>query len=127
MFCYTVAANPTSQIRSATVRLDTKDRIGVPTSGSPFIFVTKQWSANPTLVSSPPAGPVGNAYFSQLQGQGGDGNVQVSVSPQADSLGLHVSSTGLITGTPTTPGQAQFSVGLTDSADSDLAGNPDAR
>jgi len=75
-------------------------------------------NAGPSLTfSAPPAGEVSVAYSDQLTATGGTGALTWSVSGGSLQPGLTLnSSTGLLSGTPTTAGSYAFTVKVTDTA-----------
>ncbi len=66
--------------------------------------------------SSLPGGTVGASYSQGLSATGGTGGYTWSVSTGSLPTGLSLSATGTISGTPTAPGTASFTVQVTDSA-----------
>ena len=73
----------------------------------------------PALAMTKPALPAAKAaiaYSYQLASTGGTAPITWSITSGALPLGLSLSSTGLISGTPTTPGTATFTIGATDAA-----------
>lgn len=66
-----------------------------------------------------PAATVGTAYNQQLMASGGSGSYSWSITAGASSLtnlGLNLSTAGLIGGSPSTSGQASFTVRVADTA-----------
>ena len=73
----------------------------------------------PALAMTKPALPAAKAaiaYSYQLASTGGTAPITWSITSGALPLGLSLSPTGLISGTPTTPGTATFTIGATDAA-----------
>ena len=68
---------------------------------------------NPATV---PNGFVGTAYNQTLTGSGGTGPYTFTIASGALPTGLTLSSSGVISGTPTAGGPFNFSVGVTDTA-----------
>jgi hypothetical protein len=73
-----------------------------------------------TISASLPAGQVGQAYSGQFSATGGTGGYVWSGS---GSNGLSVSSTGGVSGTPTSAGSASISVTVTDSSGTKASGS----
>ncbi len=72
-------------------------------------------NTSPTLnFPAPPAGQVGVAYSNQLTVTGGTSPFSWSVSAGALPAGLTLSSSGLLSGTPTTVGSSTFTVRVVD-------------
>jgi len=72
-------------------------------------------NTSPTLnFPAPPAGQVGTAYSNQLTVTGGTSPFTWSVSAGALPAGLTLSSSGLLSGTPTTVGSSTFTVQVVD-------------
>lgn len=72
----------------------------------------------PTLTGVLPPGTVGTAYSSTLTAAGGTGTLKLSISSGALPAGLSFNtSTGAITGTPTTAGTSNFTVQVVDASD----------
>jgi plastocyanin len=63
-----------------------------------------------------PAGTVGTAYSARLKAAGGQTPLTWSLVSGTLPAGLHLSSGGLISGTPTTAGTSNFTVQVTDSS-----------
>jgi surface protein len=63
--------------------------------------------------TSLPNGILGEAYSTTLAATGGDGNYSWAVSSGSLPAGLSLSASGAITGTPTTAGDASFTVQVT--------------
>jgi len=69
----------------------------------------------PALSSSLPDWTVGVPYSQQLSGTGGTGDISYTdLYGTLGSYGLSLSTTGLVSGTPTTAGTAEFTCHLTD-------------
>jgi hypothetical protein len=66
--------------------------------------------------ASLPATVVGQSYSQQLLASGGVGPYRWSVISGSLPVGLSLSTTGLLSGKPTTVGQFSFTVQVTDSA-----------
>ena len=67
-----------------------------------------------TVGGTPPAGTVGTPYSAALSASGGTAPYTFALSSGSLPPGLTLSSTGTISGTPTTPGSFPFSVNATD-------------
>jgi large repetitive protein len=72
-------------------------------------------NAGPSLTfAAPPAGEAGVAYSDQLTATGGTGTLTWSVSSGTLPAGLTLSSTGLLSGTPTAAGSFPVTITVTD-------------
>jgi hypothetical protein len=72
--------------------------------------------------SNLPSGTVGVAYQGFVFANGGSGGYTFSVGSGSLPNGLALSSSGMVSGTPTTPGQFSFTVVVTDSAGGSASG-----
>ena len=79
------------------------------------LSITVNPSALSITTSSLPSGTVGTAYSTSLVATGGTTPYTWSMSTGSLPAGLSLSSTGAITGTPTTAGTANFTVQVADS------------
>lgn len=61
-----------------------------------------------------PSGTVGSPYSYALSAAGGNGSLSWLISSGSMPSGLSLSSAGVISGTPTSPGQSTFTVSVTD-------------
>jgi hypothetical protein len=131
----TITLSVTSGSLPAGLSMSTAGAItGTPTAaGSSNFTVTAKDSGTPqqtvqqaltimitaglTITStSLPNGTVNSPYSATLQSAGGTGTITWSVSQGSLPAGLNLSSAGAITGTPTTAGQASFTVSASDSS-----------
>lgn len=84
-----------------------------------FSPVTSTSAAAPTPLAvraaSLPAGTVGSAYSAQLSSTGGTAPYTWRVASGSLAAGLSLSTSGVISGTPTTAGTSQLTVEVTDS------------
>jgi hypothetical protein len=84
-------------------------------------------SASTTAVSfittSLPAATVGQSYSYQVQAQGGSGSYTYSVTSRSLPAGLTLSSSGLISGTPTVAGAANVTITAADTSGLTTAAN----
>lgn len=78
--------------------------------------VTAQWTIIPLVFEtvSLPAGATGVAYSAQLQASGGTGTYTWTRTAGSLPVGLSLSSSGVISGTPTTAGTYNFTVQVSD-------------
>ena len=99
---------------TATFTVQVKDSAGVAATKDLSIAV-----APPPLIittASLPAATVGTAYQATLAATGGAGGNSWTVSAGALPAGLSLAATGNLTGTPSTPGTATFTVQVKDTA-----------
>lgn len=94
-------------------------------SESPAVSISKSFSITVTalpitITANLPAGQVGQAYSGQLSATGGTGGFTWSGTA---GDGLSVSSTGAVTGTPTTAGTVSLSATVADSSGTKASGN----
>ncbi|WNL46391.1 putative Ig domain-containing protein [Dyella sp. BiH032] len=98
-----------------TVRAtDSSTGTGAPFSATQPVTLT---IAAPTITLAPstlPAGSGGVAYSQTLSASGGSGGYTYSLSAGALPPGIALSSAGVVSGTPTTPGSYNFTVTATD-------------
>ena len=81
--------------------------------------VTITVNPDPTISGSPQSGTVGTAYSAQLTDAGGTGALKMALAGGALPAGLTFNAaTGMISGTPSTPGTYNFVAQVTDSAPS---------
>jgi large repetitive protein len=100
-------ANFTVLVTDSRLVFETKDlSITVGGSTTPVSIIT----------ASLPGATTGNAYSQNLAATGGTAPYSWSVSSGNLPAGLAISTTGLITGTPTATGTSAFTVRVTDSA-----------
>lgn len=102
---------------NATVTVQVTDSQGDHAAQTYNIVVYAAISISPSTL---PSGIVGGAYSAQLSATGGSGApygwvAASSSSAELTALGLTFSSTGLISGVPTSPGQINFAVQVSDS------------
>jgi hypothetical protein len=125
----TAGALPTGLTMDATGLIS-----GTPTASGPANFTVKAAditgsatkalsitiASNPIAITttSLPNGQVGTAYSQKLQATGGTGTYTWSITTGALSAGLTMDATGLISGTPTASGTANFTVKAADSSGS---------
>ncbi len=99
-----------------SITVQVVDSIGDVASQSYLFAVYPQLSLPPG--NNPPAGTVGVPYSSDIFVLGGSGGYTFTILSGAANLtdlGLSFSSAGVISGTPTAAGQANFTVQVTDS------------
>lgn len=102
---------------------------GTPTTPGNLLAVFEMTDGNGTVLtntinffivgiveSTLPAASVGVAYSEQLTAVGGSGSYYFQLTQGVLPPGLSLSTTGLISGTPTTAGTATFQISLTDQA-----------
>jgi len=91
-------------------------KTGLPSTGPPSAASASVTpNASPTLnFPAPPAGQVGVAYSNQLAVTGGTSPFTWSVSAGTLPPGLTLSTSGLLSGTPTTVGSSTFTVKVVD-------------
>jgi hypothetical protein len=103
----TVSANTTVTVMATSVADTTK-------SMTSTVIVTPAPSITTTSLAS---GTVGTAYSATLQASGGAGTLTWSMASGSTlPAGLSLSSSGAISGTPTTPATTSFTVKVTDSS-----------
>ena len=91
------------------------DSLGISSTGN-FSVTFGTPGAIQIISSSLPSGSVGTSYGQSLSATGGRPPYQWSQSGGSLPAGLTLSSTGVVSGTPTAPGPFSFGVMVTDSA-----------
>ena len=109
----TITGTPTAA-GSSTVQVSATDS-GSTATGTGPVTVTVQPVQAVTLTGSLPNGVVGQTYTQTLQASGGIGPYTYAVTAGNLPAGINLSTTGVISGTPTTPGASSFTVTATDS------------
>jgi hypothetical protein len=105
---------PTSVSASMTVTILATSVTNTTKSASSNVVVSPAPSITTTSLAS---GTVGTAYSATLQASGGAGTLTWSLASGSSlPAGLSLSSSGAISGTPTTPATTSFTVKLTDSS-----------
>ena len=90
---------------------------GQQVTGDDLTFTTaSNTSALAVSTGSLPAGTVGTTYSSSMQATGGQSPYTWTITSGTMALGLTLSSSGVISGTPTTSGTASFTVQAKDAA-----------
>ncbi len=108
----TISGTPTSLgTTSFTVRVTGAD--GLSSTRSLSIQVSAAPQAPTITTSSLPGGTVGQSYSATLQASGGTTPYSWSIASGSLPSGLSLSSSGTISGTPTSPGTATFTVRVT--------------
>ena len=110
----TISGTPTAS-GTASFTVQVTDSANTSTT-KPLSIAVAPAALNITT-SSLPGGTVGASYSQGLSATGGTGGYTWSVSTGGLPTGLSLSATGTISGTPTAPGTASFTVKVTDSAD----------
>jgi uncharacterized repeat protein (TIGR01451 family)/fimbrial isopeptide formation D2 family protein len=115
--CFTITNSTTIAISSMPAHAAAAAQVTVVSLGIGST-VNYTYNSGPALVfPSPPSGEVGVAYTDQLTVSGGTSPFTWSISSGSLPPGLSIgSSTGLLSGTPTTAGTYPFTVKVTDNA-----------
>ena len=115
--CFTITNSTTIAISSMPAHAAGSVTVAVVSLGTSGT-VAYTYNTGPALVfPSPPSGEVGVAYSDQLTVSGGTSPFTWSISSGSLPPGVTIgSSTGLLSGTPTTAGTYSFTVKVTDSA-----------
>ncbi len=113
-----ISGTPTGTETAASFTVEVTDSLGDQVSRPYQLTVYPALAIGPTAL---PTGTVGTAYSETLTATGGSGagytwSTNAAGTVSLGNLGLNLSSTGLISGTPIAAGQASFSAQVTDSA-----------
>ncbi|GEM_PF-2479389 len=95
-------------------RVKSKDAAANPSTSGDNTFTTASPSPPVITTTTLPNGTVGGAYSQTLAASGGLAPLTWSITAGALPAGLTLSSTGVISGTPTTAGTSNFTVRVTD-------------
>ncbi len=113
----TISGTPTSAGQSNFTVQVTDSSSPVQNATKPFSISTSAAGAAPTITTaSLPNGSVGAAYSSTLAASGGTTPYSWTVASGALPAGLSLSKGGTVSGTPTSAGQSNFTVQVTDSS-----------
>lgn len=104
---FSASANTTGAIRSATMSIAGRTSVVRQSSVTSTLSIT---------TATLPSTPVGVSYSATLAATGATGSIAWSIANGALPAGLSLSTAGAITGTPSTPGTAIFTVRASDSA-----------
>ncbi len=107
-----ISGTPTTA-GSSTFTVVVTDQAGATASHQYSLTTNATYTLNPTAI---PAGVINTAYSQQLNATGGSGTSTFAVTTGALPAGLTLSTSGLISGTPTTAGSSTFTVQATDAA-----------
>ncbi|MGO8773310.1 MAG: putative Ig domain-containing protein [Terracidiphilus sp.] len=80
------------------------------------VLIFESDSNAPAVTTNLPAGTVGSPYSNTIDEDGGTGTLTWSITAGALPPGLSLSQLGVVSGTPTAPGNYNFTVQVTDSA-----------
>ena len=80
------------------------------------VLIFESDSNAPAVTTNLPAGTVGSPYSNTIDEDGGTGTLTWSITAGAPPPGLSLSQLGVVSGTPTAPGNYNFTVQVTDSA-----------
>ena len=109
-----IAGTPTTA-GASSFTVTAKD-LGTPQQTVQQALTITVYAGLTITTTSLPNGTVNSAYSSTLQSAGGTGTITWSVSQGSLPAGLSLSSSGKISGTPTTAGTANFTASATDSS-----------
>lgn len=107
-----ISGTPTTA-GASTFSVKVTDSSTTPQSATQSLTLTISGSISPTTL---PAGTVGTAYSQQLSATGSSGTFTYAVTSGSLPAGLTLSSTGLLSGTPTTAATSTFTVTATDNS-----------
>jgi len=112
----TITIDFTHEVNNPLINAIEIIQTGLPSTGpTSAASASATPNTSPTLnFPAPPAGQVGVAYSNQLTVTGGTSPFTWSVSAGALPAGLTLSSSGLLSGTPTTVGSSTFTVRVVD-------------
>jgi uncharacterized repeat protein (TIGR01451 family) len=116
--CFTITNSTTIAISSMPAHAATTVQVVVVSLGVSSGVINYTYNTGPALLfASPPGGEVGVSYSDSLTVTGGTSPFTWSISAGSLPPGITIgTSTGLLTGTPTTAGTYSFTVKVTDSA-----------
>ncbi|MBI3471600.1 MAG: putative Ig domain-containing protein, partial [Candidatus Solibacter usitatus] len=111
-----ISGTPAAPAAQSNFTVTLTDALNATASRALSINVTATASALTVTTASLPAGIVGVAYSQTLTASGGSGSYLWAVTAGGLPSGLNLSSSGVISGSPTAAGTFDFSVQVTDSA-----------
>jgi hypothetical protein len=99
-----------------TISVTVTDSGNPPISTTGPVVITVNAAAPLTFMGSLPDATVGVAYTQTLAAQGGTAPYTYALTAGTLPAGITLSTTGVVSGTPTTPGASSFTVTATDSS-----------